>query len=254
MIDLNTIQKQKQVRPPRITLYGRPKIGKSTFAASIPDCLIIDIEDGLDNIETASHRARTYTEVIETLDALLTQQHQFKAVAIDSVDWLEKLIHQQVCDERNVSNIEDIGYGKGYVLATNCWQAIIDRLDRLRVDRNMVVMLLGHDQVKRFDDPTTESYDRHQLNMHKQASDLVKEWSDAILFCGYDTIVRKEDAGFNKKKAKATHGTRTLTCSETPAIVAGNRYNLPEKIPFDGLTWEAFTQYIANAQQPQATQ
>ena len=31
----------------------------------------------------------------------------------------------------------------------------------------MAVILLAHDQVKRYDNPLTESYDRHQLKMHR---------------------------------------------------------------------------------------
>ena len=46
----------------------------------------------------------------------------------------------------------------------------------------MRIVMIAHNQIKAFHDPSTESYDRHELKMHKAASALVLEASDMCLF------------------------------------------------------------------------
>jgi len=237
MLELNKLKKDKQVRPPLVTIYGRPKVGKTTFAVSAPSPIVLAIEEGLDGVECVSTKIKTYQDMIDAITALHEQDHEFKTVVIDSADWLESLIHTQVAEEQGVKSIEDIGYGKGYVLSLNLWREVLSGLESLRNKKGMVVIVIAHDHVKRYDDPMHESYDRYELKLHAKAGALLTEWSDCILFATNKVHTRKEDAGFNKKIAKAKDGGRVLYTTETPAFVAGNRYGLPEELP---LAWSEF--------------
>lgn len=237
MIDLGSIKKERKFRPPLVTIYGRPKIGKTTFVADAPDSLILAIEKGQDAIECSTVDINKYEDVIEAITALHEQDHTFKAVGVDSADWLERLIWDKVARDHGVKNIEDIGYGKGYVFALNLWQEVLGGLESLRDNKGMGVILIAHDHVKRYDNPMTESYDRYELKLHAKAAALVSEWSDCLLFATNKVILRKEDAGFNKKLAKAKDAGRVLYTVETPAYVAGNRFGLPDEIE---LNYNAF--------------
>lgn len=230
MIDLSTIKKERKVRPPIVTIYGRPKVGKTTFAAEAPDCLVLAIEKGQDGVECATHDINTYQDMVDAITALHEQDHRFKNVAVDSADWLESLIHQQVAKDHGVKSIEDLGYGKGYVFALNYWRQILAGLESLRNTKNMGVILIAHDHVKRYDNPMSDSYDRYELKLHAKAAALVSEWSDCLLFATHKVIIKKEDGGFNKKIAKAKDAGRVIYTSETPAHVAGNRFGLPDEI------------------------
>jgi hypothetical protein len=97
--------------------------------------------------------------------------HDYETVVIDSLDWLERLIFDKVCTENNVDNIEKAGggYGKGYMLAVTKWRELLTSLDVLRNDRNMVVILLAHAKVERFEDPESTPYDRYAPRLHKHA-------------------------------------------------------------------------------------
>ncbi len=239
-IDLSTIKPKRIILPPRIVLYGPEKIGKSTFGADVPSNLFLDIEGGSGALNVArveKEKLTNFGSVMATLDALATQDHDFGAVTVDTVDWLEALVFEQVAAENGKRSIEDIGYGKGYEMATNVWRDFFQVLDRLRTEKGMLVILLAHDQVKRYDNPTTESYDRHQLKLHQKSSALLKEWSDCILFANQDVHIDKKDVGFNKKVTKGRAGARILHTVESPAFVAGNRYGLPSELPF---SWGAF--------------
>jgi hypothetical protein len=107
----------------------------------------------------------------------------------------------------------------------------------------MCVILLAHCQIKRFDSPETEPYDRYQPKLQERANAILREWVDALLFANYKTIVKKDDVGFNKTSNRGiSSGERLLYTAERPAYMAKNRYGLPESLP---MSWESFAQAIA---------
>lgn len=243
--DLSTIKPTRTLLPPRIVLYGPPKIGKTTFAADIEGAIVLDVEGGSGALNVArieKEKLPTFTEVIAAVEALYVQQHPFSTVVIDSADWLEALIFQQVAAEHGKKSIEDIGYGAGYAAAVNLWKHLFSGLTALRNDKGMAVVLIAHDQVKRYDNPLTESYDRHQLKMHAKSSAIVTEWADCLLFANQDVYIDSKDVGFKKKVTKGRAGDRVLHTVESPAFMAGNRYGLPAELPF---SWAAFNEALA---------
>lgn len=244
-----TIQK-KQLFPPRILIYAPPKFGKTTFGSMAPSPIFLQTEDGLDNVNAdAFPLAKTFSEVLDNLGQLCTEEHQYKTLVVDSVDWLEPLIWAQLCAEHNVKNIDSVagGYGKGYNMALDLWQQYIDALNYLRLNRDMMIVQIAHAEVKRYDCPTSESYDRYKIKVHKNAAEKLMEHSDVILFGNYEVITKKTDVGFNKTKTRAIgDGDRVLFTEERPAFVAGNRFSLPPEIPFDkdGLYWAVIAEHI----------
>ncbi|NLE55016.1 MAG: AAA family ATPase, partial [Lentisphaerae bacterium] len=89
----------------------------STFAASAPGAIFIQTEDGLGEIDCSKFPlAHSLADVFSALAALRDEPHDFQCVAVDSVDWLERLIFDEVCREFGVRSIEkaDGGYGRGY--------------------------------------------------------------------------------------------------------------------------------------------
>jgi len=129
------ITRGKKIVPRRVLLYGTHGIGKSSWAAQAPDVLFLNLEDGLNDIDVAKteHLIRL-EQVMEALTFLATQKHDFKWVAIDSADWLEALIHDQVASDAGKKSINEIGYGNGYKLAAAYWDKILTMLDWLRTE------------------------------------------------------------------------------------------------------------------------
>lgn len=242
---------QRNSAPPRVVIHGAQKIGKTTFAAGAYNPIFIALEDGLSGIDGVSafnggQPLRTYEEVLEALDALATGEHEFGTVVVDSTDWLEPLIWQYTCRRNNWQSIEQPGFGKGYVEANAVWREFLDRLNWLRTERGMAVILIAHSQVKRFEAPDTEAFDRYELKMQKGALGLIVEWADAILFAQEETSVKKEVNGQNVRARGVSTGRRIVNTNAKPAFIAGNRYGLPDVLP---LEWNAFAFALSPAEE-----
>jgi hypothetical protein len=250
MIDLTEIH-QKKDRPRRIVLYGTGGIGKSTFAACAPKTVFIDVEDGLQDIDTPAVPLITnYGEAVEAIDSLLQKDHGFQTVALDTLDALEPLIWAKVCQDDGKTSIEKVlgGYHKGYTLALDYWRELLGGFSALR-EKGMTVILLAHAGLEKVTNPSGENYDRYAPRLEKKASALVTEWADEVLFATYQVYTTKDESD---KKAKAKgigNGERLIRTVERPAWVAKNRLDLPEELP---LVWGEFAKYIPGTANPTA--
>ena len=234
--------------PPRLIVYGQEGVGKSTFAASAPNPIFLPTEDGLKRIDCRRFPvARSYAEFMGRLGQVCREGHEFETLVVDTADWLEKLVWADVCRQHNKASIEEIGYAKGYQFALTQWKEVVAALDYAHAERGMVVVLLAHAKIERFNDPELASYDRYTLRLHKDADAYLREWADAVLFANSKVRVQAEDLGFNKtrnvaKAVGADGGERLLRTVPSPAAVAKNRYGITGDIP---LTWEAFAEHLA---------
>jgi hypothetical protein len=238
--------------PPRLLIYGTEGIGKSTTAAQAPNPIFIPTEDGLDQIDCSSFPlAGTLADVESSLQSLLNEEHDFASVVIDSVDWLERLIWDVLCEQYGVSSIEKVdgGYAKGYTHALTQWRTVLNDLNALRCKRGMCVILLAHAKVEKFEDPEHSTYDRYSPRLHKHATALITEWADAVLFATRKIITKTEDGGFGRDRTIAAGlgkdgGERVLRTVGSPACVAKNRYSLPAELP---LSWQELMNAMTNA-------
>lgn len=239
-ISLNSlIRSSEQRKPARLLVHGVQGVGKTTFAAQAPAPVFIQCEDGLAGVDVeAFPLARSFNDVMEAFGALYSEDHNFQSVIIDSIDWLEPLIYAQVCADNGWTNIEQPGYGKGYIAAMNYWRQYIDGVNALRDDKGMWVIQLAHTDVKKFEDPSADAYDRYIIKLYNKAAALMLEHSDAVLFLNYLISIKTTEQGFGNKKTRAVGGGQRIAyCAERPAHIAKNRYGLPDSIMVPGQDW-----------------
>jgi len=234
----------KKPKPRRTLLYGVHGIGKSTWAAQAPNCLILNLEDGLDDIDCQRTEHLTAMESVnQILIDLANEKHDFRTIAVDSIDWLEGLLHAQVARDAGKDSISEIGFGKGYEAALKYWDDFVFKLDWLRKEKGMQIILLAHSAIVKHSDPEVDSYDRYQPALHKSASAMLQEWCDEVLFASYRVFVRKEDLGFSKERNIAvSNSERYIRTQETAACLAKNRLqDMPAEIPF---SWADYAKYF----------
>lgn len=239
---LQSIETGRSHKPRRVMLYGVHGIGKSTFGAMAPSPVFIQTEDGLADIEAPRFPlAAAFEDVMAALMSLYAEPHQFGTVVIDSLDWLERLIWAEVVRRkpatekgRPVTSIEDYGFAKGYTYALDVWREVLDGLTALRDERGMMVILIAHAKIERFENPETDAYDRYSPRLNKHASALIQEWCDEVLFATYKVHTRQTEEGFDKTRTRGIGtGDRILRTTERPAHMAKNRLSLPEELPLD---------------------
>ncbi len=226
-------------------LYGTHGIGKSTFAACAPKPVFIQTEDGLGEIECDKFPlTTTFDQAVQALSELYSEKHSYRTVVIDSVDWLERLIWNEVCRKRNVESIEDIGYAKGYVFALTQWREFLEGLSALRSEKGMMIVLIAHARIERFQNPETDSYDRYVPRLHRLASQVLQEWCDEVLFATFKVYTKQTEEGFDRKRTQGIGtGERIVRTVERPAHMAKNRLNLPEEMPLD---WNVYAQHLGD--------
>ena len=192
------------------------------------------------------------------IDDLLTAEHDFKTLVIDTVDRLEPLLWAYICERDSkrfrpalVSSIESYGYGKGYQHALDEWRALCGKLDQLRTKRGMSVVFVGHAQVKTFHNPEGDDYDRYSLRLHEKASGFVREWCDVLGFCCFEGGAGKlaDDSKRDKVKGYAT-GRRLIRLERTAAYDAKSRLPLPPHVELSqDAPWKPFAEAAAMVQE-----
>jgi len=240
--NLNSIKRSTGIKAPRVMIYGPHGLGKTTFGAGAPNPIFILTEDGLGRLEIDHFPlAQSFDDVLGAIGTLYEEDHNFQTVVIDSLDWLDNLIWKDIHSKHDE---KALAYGKGAVIAADYWRTVLDGLNALRDDKGMAVVLIAHTEIKRFDSPETEPYDRYRPKLQERSSALVQEWCDAVLFCNYRVITKETEVGFNKEVRRGvTTGERLMYTTEKPAYLAKNRYGLPDFLP---LSWESFATAISN--------
>jgi hypothetical protein len=244
-ISLASLRRAGEVeQPPRIVIFGVHGVGKTSLAAGAPSPVFIQTEDGIADPRLADIPTfgvlSQYSEVYEAITSLYTEDHSFKTVIIDTLDWLEPIIWREAADRNGWEDIETPGYGKGYMAALDVWREFFGGLTALRNDRGMGIIMLAHAAIKKFEAPDTEPYDRYRIKLHESAAGigaapLVQEHVDCVLFVNYVVSITK-DKKTPMGKAADGHargvgsGQRAVYTAERPAFLAKNRYGMQDMI------------------------
>lgn len=245
-MDLSLLKPSVEFKKPKMIVYGTEGIGKSTFASQAPNPIVLDLENGMDLINIPKYKADNFVKVLDLFSSLLSQEHNFEYVLIDSLDWLERLMISHLCHVHNAKSLVDrsckvFAYGAGEKLLLSMWNDLISILDKINQKKNMGIILTAHCDIKRFDDPLTESYDMYRIKLEKSSSNLVKEWVECILFANWKVQIEGEDMGFNKTINRAKGVGRVLYTEKRPSFEAKNRYSLPPEMPFN---WNIFAENV----------
>lgn len=252
MLDLTALTKVKTFSPPRLIVYGPEGVGKTTFASQAPDVIFMAVEKGLDGISAYQNQVQSWEDVLTMLTALHDQEHNFRTLAVDSLDWLEELIYTKICQVHKVGSIGDVPYGRGPGYALDLWTTFTKALDSLRERKSMTSILLAHEKVSRFNDPMGSSYDRYVINLHEKTSaPLLMEWADGVLFMKIKGVVTTEKNGFKESKKAHEAGGVHMYTRKTLSYDAKNRVmlSLPDEFPLSREnSWNDFIAQIGKNQ------
>jgi len=222
------IERGKRWTPSRVVIDGTEGIGKSTLAAQFPAPVILDTEEGTHHLDVARVSIGSWDELRGAVAEIGGRKGEFSTVVIDSADWAERLLIDNILDEHRKKSIEDFGFGKGFTHVAEGFGRLLAQCDGL-IGMGMHVVFVAHVKVVRTSPPDmTDGYDRWELKMSKQVAPLLKEWCDALLFCNYETRTTTGTDG----RVKAIGGKKRVIHTErSAAFDAKNRYGLEPIVP-----------------------
>ena len=227
-------------RPQKVVLYGVEGIGKTLLAAQFPNPVFIDTEGGTEAYDVARlPRPMSWTALKDLLRDVAAER-PCGTLVLDTADWAERLLCDELCAKNHWASMETLAYGKAWQFALEEFGRMLDLLTDVR-DAGMNVVVTAHAAVAKFDKPDeSASYDRWTMKLYKKDAALLKEWADALLFLNYKTIVEVVGEGFSAK-GKARGAKRTIFATHQAAWDGKNRWGLPDEVP---LSYEAIAPHV----------
>ena len=241
-------------RAPRITIYGKPGIGKTSLASQFPAALFLMTEEiNIDGLK-ALPKAEAFTEFWNNVKGLLAQEDlPYKTIVVDSVSKLDELIVKHILAEEpaNISaanngdkpRINTLGascggYGKGYERAQSMHRAMKAQLDKF-TDKGMGVVFISHVTTTKYRAPDNEDYDIYSIVMnHDKSREVYIDDVDAVLFIKLYSGTTTLDSG---RTIVRSTDKRTLITNVNEVNVSKNRYSMPPEIP---VAFEEIKKYI----------
>ena len=171
--------------PKVMLLYGAPKVGKTTALSQLEDCLIIDTEQGASMVEGYIESVNNREELIKVLQEA-KDGHEYKYVAIDTIDKIATWAEKTVCEEEGVSAVQDLAFGKGFALVR---EKVLNTVNILK-DIFPHVIVIGHRKWARAVVDSKAIVEPESLDLTGKLKNMLMADCDAI---GY--VYRDDDKG-----------------------------------------------------------
>ncbi len=233
---LSTISKPEN-RAPIVTICGDAGTGKTSLAATFPNPIVIRGEDGLQSIPAdkrpdAFPLLKSADELWPQLLALLSEDHDYRTVIVDSVSALEQLFIKAVMDaDGRAKSINQAlgGYGAGINAVAAMHQRVRKACGLLNGRKNMAVVFVSHADLEAVRPPDQDDYTRYSLRLMAKSLPPYVDDVDMVAFVRLVSALRGEDGD---RKKVISNGDREVICHATAASVSKNRYGITEPLDF----------------------
>jgi hypothetical protein len=224
-------------------------MGKSTLAAMFPKPVFIRTEDGTASLAGNDEvmlfpLATSSKDVLDQIEALATQDHDFKTLVLDSITQLATIIeHEIVAADPKAKSINQAGggYGAGYNTAAEKHRQVREWAGALAYERGMNVVFIGHADTETLDLPDMDPFARYTVRMHKRSLPHYTDNVDLVALIRLKTYVR----GDGEKKRAISTGDREIICFPQASSVTKNRFNITQALPFTFEGGNPFEQFVA---------
>jgi hypothetical protein len=256
MSSLDKIEVSGKPQPARVLLYGPAGVGKTTAASRAFKPAILGTEDGTGLLSVPCFPiAKSYDDVLDSLKALMQEDHEFRTLVIDSIDGVEHLIDKSVCDRHGKEFMSDFAYYKGNIESFGRVESLLHDLDDLRSSRGMQIILISHSIRVTVEDPTIGAFDRMEPNLYKKAVPLIVAWADIVGHMDFEKVITDKGDKTSSRTVRTTRKSasksRVIHFQDDGSFIAKNRRGLPDSLNVefeDG--WSEVESAMKEAQNP----
>ena len=197
-------------------IFADPKVGKSTWAANIPQALFIATEQGQNFLSVYKVDSKSWEDTIAICKELQAGKHEFKTLVIDTVDLHYIQCERFICKREGVESVADLEFGKGFAMVRAEYLRVMNALQMLGYG----LVFISHSKEKEIK-TKTQSYTMKVCSLSEKPATMIAGMCDFIFYAYIDE-----------------HGQRLMRTKPTKYILAGDRSGkLPELIP---LNYDAF--------------
>lgn len=205
--------------------YGGPKTGKTVTACQFDKPLLLAFEPGynlIDNIQAVM--VTSWIDMKNYIKQLKKEEvrNEFNTIIIDTVDLMWGLCEKFIKTQKDIEDLTDLGFGKGYRAVRDEFQEAINGLGQM----GYTLVFISHAEKKDYVDSLGVSHSGITPSLDKRPKEIITGLVDVMLF----VYEEKQENGSNESTALLRGGTYGET-----DIEAGSRYGegLPVKIPFN---------------------
>jgi hypothetical protein len=176
--------------PKNLIVFSKPKVGKTSLFAQLPDCLILDLEHGTDYVDAMKIKANTVEEIKEIGDEIIRQGRPYKYVAVDTITALEEM-----CVPYAELIYSRTSMGKNWYT-------------KLKPEYGSILNM-----------PNGAGYPYLREAFTKMI-EYIKTWAPRVILIGHikDVMLEKAGADFNSMDLDLTGKLKRITTSQSDAI------------------------------------
>lgn len=141
--------------PKDLIIFSKPKVGKTSLLAQLPNCLILDFEDGSDYVEAMKLKVNSVAELKAIGTAIKEAGYPYQYIAVDTITAMEEMcigyaeeLYAKSSMGKNwftegkpkYGTILNLPNGAGYPWLRQAFQKMLDYIKSLAPR----VILLGH--------------------------------------------------------------------------------------------------------------
>lgn len=126
-------------------IYGAPKVGKTTLASQMDKAILLALEPGYHAIPGIQYQDITnWSDVRQAVKELKRPavKELFSCVIIDTIDIGAEYCKKYICNQNDISDLGDLGYGKGWTKFKDEFTDTFRSLTQL----GYAVFFIGHDK------------------------------------------------------------------------------------------------------------
>lgn len=229
-------------RAPIITIAGEMGMGKTSIPW--PDPIFICTEDGLQSIPEEKRpksfpMVKSLDEIIKYLTMLISEEHEFKTLVIDTISRMDSLLSEHVIknDPNRPESLNRAlgGYGNGPAAVAALHWRIRKACQLLNEKKSMTIVFLSHAETETIELPDSDPYMRYTLRMGRKSMSPYTDDVDLVGMLRQETFVRNVERDKKGALIKAgkiiTSPGRILSCTANASSYCKNRYGIESDMP-----------------------